>query len=141
LERTVSLLEVGVGVGVQSPILAVPTGMPDSENEPSEETRVQCAFGTTRMSARIFEWMLQKISTAPGLSRLTGLEVSPPLTEPRSNELPDAVANTLWMTVSWVGKMRPVPRGTAARRGANCLSFCLISTVCPRAGLARTPSR
>jgi hypothetical protein len=33
--------------------------------------------------------------------------------------------------------MRRVPSGTTATRGANCLSFCLISTVWPWAALER----
>src|SRR6516225_3627082 len=114
---TSTCCEIGFRVGLQSTTLREPTGTPEIENEPSAETRVQWAFGTTSTSARIFEWMLQKISTAPGLSSVTGVEVSPPLTDPRSKELPAAVENTLWMTVSWLGKMRRVPSGTTATRG------------------------
>src|SRR5262245_23297486 len=130
---------MGLSVGLQSTIRRVPTGTPESENDPSAPTFVQWLFGTTSTSARIFEWMLQKISTGPGLSSTTGGDVSPPLTDPRSNELPGAVENTLWMTVSWLGNTSLVPSGTTVTRGANCLSRCLISTVWLRA-VERRPS-
>src|SRR5262245_39027371 len=130
---------MGLSVGLQSTIRRVPTGTPESENDPSAPTFVQWLFGTTSTSARIFEWMLQKISTGPGLNNTTGGDVSPPLTEPRSNELPGAVENTLWMTVSWLGNSSLVPSGTTVTCGANCLSRCLISTVWLRA-LERRPS-
>jgi len=136
---TSTCCEIGFRFGLQSTILRVPTGTPASENEPSAATRAQWLFGTTSTSARIFEWMLQKISTGPGLSSTTGGDVSPPLTDPRSNEFPGAVENTLWMTVSWFGNTTFVPSGTTVTRGENCLSRCLISTVCPRA-LDRSPS-
>src|SRR5262245_23637886 len=94
LAVTSTCCEIGLSVGLHRTTWRGPMGTPESENEPSAPTRVQWLFGTTSTSARIFEWMLQKISTGPGLSRTMGGDVSPPLTEPRSKEFPGAVENT-----------------------------------------------
>src|SRR6516165_8096235 len=92
---TSTCCDTGFRVGLHRTIRRVPTGTLGIWNDPSAPTRVQWVLGTTNTSALIFEWMLQKISTGPGFSSTTGGEVSPPFTEPRSNELPAALENTL----------------------------------------------
>src|SRR5215469_12347787 len=109
LAVTSTCSETGLRFGLQRTTLRLPAGTPEIWNEPSAATRVQWPLGTTSTSERIFEWMLQKISTGPALSSTTGAEVSPPLTDPRSNEFPADCEKTLWMTVSWLGKMTRVP--------------------------------
>src|SRR4029079_9934479 len=83
LAVTSTCCAIGFSVGLHRTTLRDPMGNPESENDPSAPTRAQWLIATTTTSARIFEWMLQKISTGPGLSNTMGGDVSPPLTEPR----------------------------------------------------------